>query len=267
MARDRDTIPVPHAGGAMAYLADRFRRAPNLTGCHAVHDRLCIRYDDKDAARLPAFGEICRVGAKRALAWFGLDAGPCFEIWLAGDPADLFFMTALRCQGFAAYAPGQRDGKAIIIVQVPRPVGLEKEHDRLVAIVAHECAHHIVEGISGASVYTMRRRQENDLPMWVEEGLCVVVQAACRKAALGFCTKDGPAAASRYAISALWNDLSDCPDRDAAYAQAYAMVRAVIGTYGKDFLLWLLRRDRFRAYGGGALFNVLARRQKSLSGL
>lgn len=251
----------------MAYLADRFRRAPNLAGCHAVHDRLLIRHDDKDAARLPAFGEICRDGARRALAWFGLDAGPCFEIWLAGDAADLEYMTALRCQGLAAYAPGYRDGKAIIVMQVPRPVGLETERDRLVAIVAHECTHHIVGEISGASVYTMRRRQENDLPMWVEEGVCVVVQAACRETVPAYCTKYGPAAAGRYAISALWNDLSDCPDRDAAYAQAYALVRAVIGTYGKDFLLWLLRKDTFRAHGGGALFNVLARRQKGLSGL
>ena len=51
------------------------------------------------------------------------------------------------------------------------------DKNRLSGMLAHEITHHMVSEISNATPYSMKRKETCDVPMWLEEGLCQLIQS------------------------------------------------------------------------------------------
>jgi hypothetical protein len=228
-------------------LPDRLEQSPNLTHRHVVSDDLRVSHAEADVAALPFLEGALTTAYRHAGGWFEGTAGVRFDFWVAPDLTDLQYMLCIPCQDGFFCSPGESDGWGAITALSPRAY---RHRDRLAhftSSLAHEVSHHIVQARAGATRYTLRRRDLGDLPMWVEEGLCQVVE----------CAVDGDQAdrlreQARYveewlSFEVLWNDLAACPNRRLGYLQAYHAVRALIAARGEQHVFDILSRNAERA--------------------
>jgi exoribonuclease R len=92
----------------------------------------------------------------------------------------------------------------------------------------------------------MKRKEDFDLPMWLEEGLCQLIQSEVHPSLQGYFTLDIAGKVTRYPVEELWNDLSSCKDVRTAYLQAYRETRGVYASY---YLLNLAKIGIIVIYG------------------
>nr|NJM04526.1 GNAT family N-acetyltransferase [Desulfobacula sp.] len=153
------------------YLCERFEKSPNITEECFITNHLSICYSDSDVSIIP---ELCSLFLRMYLFtknWFDYWGDMAIQLWVAPDPDDLKFMTCMPCAEGYACAPGTRNGAHIILIDSPLIGGKNSGKDRLSAVLAHEICHHFVTDISHATLFTMKRQENRDVPMWLEEGL------------------------------------------------------------------------------------------------
>ncbi len=226
------------------YLCERFEKSPNITEACSVADNLGICYGMSDASIIPALGTLLRRVYLFVKEWFGYRGDVAIDLWVAPTIADLQYMTCVPHEEGYACAPGTRNGANIIILDSPLSGGKNSDNDRLAAVLAHEITHHFVAEISRSTPFTMKRREGLDVPMWLEEGLGMVVM-----------TEMGPSFGTRfnarivgitdwYPLDDMWNDLADCEDADRAYLQAYREAKRLVEQRGRVEVIRLLYLNR-----------------------
>jgi hypothetical protein len=90
----------------------------------------------------------------------------------------------------------------------------------------------------------MKRKEKRDVPMWLEEGLCQLIQGELDPAFGRKRDERISGATTRYSPAELWDDLSDCRDVPAAYMQAYRHTRVLLEAKGRPEVIRLLHRHR-----------------------
>lgn len=80
--------------------------------------------------------------------------------------------------------------------------------------------------------------------MWLEEGLCQVIQGALHPAFRCRCLERMADISDWYDLDELWNDLSACEDVDKAYLQAYGRTRTLLKACGKAEMIRLLHHAK-----------------------
>ena len=173
-----------------------------------------------------------------------------FDLWMAPKVIDLQYMTCLPCDEGFFCAPGNRGERKIILFISPLSSQKNADKSSLTGCLAHEIAHHIIQDISRATILTMKRKEDFDLPMWLEEGLCQLIQSEVYPSLQWYFTEDIVGKVPRYPLEELWNDLSSCEDARTAYLQAYRETIALMAAIGKSGVIQLLNLNRTHDVNG-----------------
>lgn len=253
---DRGLLDQRYALGAKQYLPQRFAKSPNITEARHLTKELVLSYAPKDSNILPLVEEPYRKAYAYARGWFDYRGKMALDLWMAPEVVDLQYMTCQPCDGKWFCAPGHRDGKGIILFVSPLSCTANSWPDRLAGSLGHEIAHHLLEKITHSTVLTMKRQAEQGLPMWLEEGICQVIQGELDPAFRDKCLKQTDQLRDWYDLEELWNDLSSCADVDRAYLQAYQQTQALIEFYGKAEMTRLLYHSASQPIG----WNRMARK-------
>lgn len=207
---------------------------------------LRITYAPQDAPALPLIVESFLRGYEYATEWFDRQGSMPFDLWMAPDVDDLRYMTCRPHDETFFCAPGDRDGYHIILFVSPLARPTSAGRDRLPGVFAHEITHHLVRDISGATPFSMKRKERGDVPMWLEEGLCQYMESEVCPSLRESWSGRIAAVTEWYDWGELWNDLSSCEDVGKAYLQAYGKVRALLETKGRVEIIRLLYLNRTR---------------------
>lgn len=226
------------------YLCERFEKSPNITEEYWVASHLRISYAAQDTSALPLIRESFLRAYDYVKGWFGYRGDIAVDLWVAPTLADLSYVMCQPCDDGFFCAPGNRDGMNVIFFVSPLSCEMNADKDRLTGNLAHEITHHVVQDISRATLYSMKRKEVRDVPMWVEEGLCQFIESE-------LCLSLQESRAERiteitkwYDREELWNDLSSCDDASIAYLQAYKEIRTLVETKGKGEIIRLLYLNR-----------------------
>ncbi|MBI5591726.1 MAG: hypothetical protein HY881_14725 [Deltaproteobacteria bacterium] len=176
--------------------------------------------------------------------WFAYQGDIELELWMAPKVIDLQYMTCLPCDENFFCAPGSQNGIKIILFVSPLSCQKNADKDHLSGCLVHEITHHIVRDISQATVFSMKRKKDLDVPMWIEEGLCQLIQSEVHPYLYHKLSEDIAKTTRWYDFEELWNDLSSCTDTTTAYLQAYKETKTFIETKGKMELIRLLYLNR-----------------------
>jgi len=226
------------------YISERFEKSPNITEQCAVSDCLHISYAAQDEAVLPLISTSFLQAYQYVKDWFGFDSDMAFGLWMAPHVKDLQYMTCQpHDEGFFC-APGSRDNRNIILFVSPLSCRVNADKDRLTGVFAHEITHHVVRDISGATVLSMTRKEKRDVPLWLEEGLCQVINSEIYPPLRQSCAERIDGAAKWYDREELWNDLSSCEEVNTAYLQAYKETKSLLAAKGRTEIIRLLYRNR-----------------------
>lgn len=230
--------------GRAIHISERFARAPHLARTFQVNDQLSICHSREDEGILTLVAESLRLAYGFVRVWLGAETSIPIQLWLAADLLDLQYMTAARCPAGSAFSPGRRKGLAIIISQSPHTCPENQNRKRMTGILIHEISNHFIRDLCRAGDQTMQRREKRELPMWVEEGLCLHLETEFNpslKTAFG----KGPAGGrTAYSKRELWNDLSAVEQVSLAYSQAFHWVSGILEQTGKQGFLARLREAR-----------------------
>ena len=226
------------------YLCERLEKSPNITEeCYAA-PHLCISYAPRDVSVLPSVRDTFLETYGYVKNWFGYRGDLAIDLWTAPEVVDLEYMTCMPCGDGYMCAPGTRNGAAIIPFVSPLSSGKNADRDRFSAVLAHEIAHHFVSDISRATIFSMKRKENLDVPLWLEEGLCQVIQGEVSPSFATKCAREIARTTEWYILEDLWNDLSACGDESKGYLQAYKETRAIVGKKGKAGIIRLLYLNR-----------------------
>ncbi len=226
------------------YLCERFEKSPNITEVCSVAPHLRITYAPCDVSVLPSVRDTVLLAYGYVKDWFGFRGDLAIDLWMAPTVADLEYMICIACGDSYMCAPGAQNGANIILFVSPLSSEKNADRDRFSAVITHEITHHFVSDISRATIFSMKLKENLDVPMWLEEGLCQVIQsevspsfAAGRADGIGKTTE-------WYPLEDLWNDLSSCGDESKGYLQAYKVTKAIVEKRGKAELIRLLYLNR-----------------------
>jgi len=226
------------------YISARFEKSPNITNQCTVSDYLLISYADQDVSILPLIQESFLRAYTYTKDWFGYRGHMAFDLWMAPKVIDLQYMTCLPCDEGFFCAPGNRGERKIILFVSPLSSQKNADKSSLTGCLAHEIAHHIIQDISCATILTMKRKEDFDLPMWLEEGLCQLIQSEVHPSLQRYFTEDIDGKVTWCPLEDLWNDLYSCEDVRAAYLQAYRDTKALVAARGKSGVIHLLHLNR-----------------------
>lgn len=224
------------------HISERFDKSPNIEKQMQTGASLEICHADQDALIIQNVKEMCLKAYSYTKEWFGHPDDLAMNLWLAPDIVDFQYMTCLECDEGFFCAPGNHQGKKVILCLTPRAYRQKPSKERFTAGLAHEIAHHFIRKISGATVLTMNRKQNHDLPMWLEEGLCQVIQSELDPIFQQRLDEETKKIRQWDKLNDLWNDLSSCKDVKKAYLQAYNATKTLmvgIGKLGAIKLLFL----------------------------
>jgi hypothetical protein len=157
------------------YLCQRFEKSLNVSEEYSVSDHLTICCGNADVPVAPAIAGVLLKMYLHVKSWFGNHGDIVIELWVAPTVDDLQFMTCMPCTEGYACAPGTKNGANIILIDSPSLKGKNSDEGRLSAVLAHEISHHFITDISRFTLFTMKRRERLDVPMWLEEGLATTV--------------------------------------------------------------------------------------------
>jgi hypothetical protein len=122
----------------------------------------------------------------------------------------------------------------------PREYKTPRRKSRFIGCLVHEITHHFIQAQTKATFLSMERKQNMDLPMWFEEGLCQVIQCEVDTQLLHILTGQLQSIKKWYSFEDLWNDLSACDDVKTAYLQAFMAMKHLFERYGKDYIKKIL---------------------------
>jgi len=228
------------------FISERLAKSPRINVHFAMTDHLHIRFAAQDFPVLALIDEAFNRAYGHVMDWFGCgsDDNMVFDLWMAPEAVDLQYMTCLPCDETFFCAPGVQSGMYVILFVSPQCCQQNADKDRLSGLLAHEITHHVVRDISHASVFSMKRQENLDVPMWLEEGLCQFIESEVYPAARHNHTEEITRISNGYERETLWNDLSACDDPETAYLQAYKETRTILESTGKTELIRLLYLHR-----------------------
>ena len=157
------------------YLCERFEKSPNITEEYFVSRNLSICYGKADESAIASVRDLLLRMYAYVKDWFNYRGDIAIELWIAPTVADLQYMTCIPCGEGYACAPGISNGANIILLDSPLSGVKNAEEGRLSAILAHEITHHFVGEISRSTPFAMKRKENRDVPMWLEEGLGTLI--------------------------------------------------------------------------------------------
>ncbi len=228
-------------------IPDRLEKSPNITECDSLSKHLQIHYAPQDETVLPFIRASLSEAYNVVKSWFGMQDDLPIALWMAPEENDLQYMVCIPCAGSYFFAPGKRDGMSVITFVSPLSCQINKDKIRMTSLLAHEISHHVIQDISNASVDSTTRKENMDVPMWLEEGLCQYLQCEVQPSFDKKLTDNMSAISEKRDLEDLWNDLTcrDNPDAtDAAYVQAYCAVKWLVQEKGKAEILRLLSSNR-----------------------
>lgn len=223
-----------------------FEKSPNITEPYPVSDHILVWHAAQDASILPLIEESVLRAYVHVTDWFGYEKDVPLGLWMAPAPIDLQYMVCHPCDDGFFCAPGVRNGNRIILFVSPLSCPKNAGKDHLAGCLAHEIVHHVVRDISYATLYTMRRQLQQDVPMWLEEGLCQLIQSEVNPSLQQSFSERIAGITGWYRLEELWNDLSSCSDPAKGYLQAYKETRAFVDAHGKPEITRLLYLNRTR---------------------
>jgi len=228
------------------YISERFEISPNITEQCSVSDNLHISHAARDASILPLLRESYLRAYEFVKDWFDSRSDIALALWVAPEVSDLRYMICLPCDEGFFCAPGSRDGMGIILFASPRAYRGNADPERLSGLLAHEITHHLVRALSHATDVTMKRKEKREVPMWLEEGLCQLIQGEIDPAFRRKRDERISVTTTRYNPAELWDDLSGCRDVPAAYMEAYRHTRVLLEAKGRPEVIRLLHLHRSR---------------------
>lgn len=226
------------------YICERLEKSPNLTEEYSVAPHLRIGYAARDASIVRSVGEVSLKQYACVKSWFDFRGDLAIDLWMAPEVVDLEYMTCMPCGDGYMCAPGMRDGANIIPFVSPRTSVRNADAARFSAVLAHEITHHFITEISHATIFSMKRRENRDLPLWLEEGLCQVIQSEVNPFLQAKWADEIERTGAWYPLEDLWNDLGDCEDATKGYLQAYKETRDILKRRGKAEIIRLLYLNR-----------------------
>lgn len=231
------------------YLCERFDMSPNISEEYPVADHLTIRYSSTDMSIVSALGKVFDQMYMWVKDWFGYRGDIAIELWVALTVEDLQFMTCMPCGEGYACAPGTKNGANIILIDSPFLGGKNSDEGRLSAVLAHEISHHFISAISRSTPFTMKRKENLDVPMWLEEGLAIVVMTEVCPFLRTRLEERISLATAWYSLEDMCDDLSSCDDPSKAYLQAYKETKGLIDCVGKADIFKFLFLNRTHYVG------------------
>lgn len=237
---DQELLDQRYALGAGQPISQRFAKSPNMTASRQFTTELRLCHAPRDTCIAPLVEEACRKALAFVKGWFDYAEEMALDLWMAPEVTDLQYMSCQPCDARWFCAPGRREGRAVILFVSPLACADNAEPDRLAGCLGHEITHHLLEEITGSTVLTMKRKEEQGLPMWLEEGLCQVIQGDLDPDFRRRCLERMVEISEWYELDELWNDLSACENVATAYLQAYGQTLTLLDTYGKAQLFSFL---------------------------
>jgi hypothetical protein len=219
-------------------------KSPNLTEEYSVGRHLRISYAPRDASVVPSIGEVFLEQYTYVKNWFDFRGDLAIDLWMAPEVVDLEYMTCVPCSDGYMCAPGTRNGAHVVTFVSPLTSVRNTDTARFSATLAHEIAHCFASDISQAGSFSMKRRESLDLPMWLEEGLCQVIQSEVNPSLRAKWADEIERTTAWYPLEDLWNDLADCADGAKGYLQAHKEVSAIVERRGKSEIIGLLHLNR-----------------------
>jgi hypothetical protein len=226
------------------YLCERFEKSPNLTQEYSAAAHLGICYSIGDASIISTLSEIFRKMYLYVRNWYGYQGHLPIRIWVASSPEDMEFMTCIPYSEGYAYAPGIKNGANVILIDSPSLGGRNSDPDRLPSVLLHEISHHFVREISCSTPYTMKRKANLDVPMWLEEGLSTVIMAEVDASFRTKIVEDIAQTTEWDPLEDIWNDLACSQDANRAHLQAYKETTSLFELLGKVEIIRLLHLNR-----------------------
>jgi hypothetical protein len=231
--------------GKPRYISERLEKSPNITEhCCSLSGYHHVSYAVQDFPVLPLVQGVFLGAYMYVKDWFGYENDMMFDLWMAPEVIDLQYMAGLPCEESSFFAPGRRNGMHVILFVSPLSCRINADKDRLLGIFAHEITHYVVQEISYATVCSMKRKQELDVPMWLEEGICQLIDSELYPSLQQRRAEKIAGVTKWYDWGDLWNDLSSCDDPVTAYLQAYRETKALVETRGKAEIIRLLYLNR-----------------------
>lgn len=243
---DQSVLECRFALRKTLHISERLEISPNIKDLCTVTEYLHIRHAARDVSILPLIRESFLRAYGFVIDWFDCRSDIALALWVAPEVSDLRYMTCLPCDEGFFCAPGSRNGWKIILFVSPRACRGNTDPERLSGLLAHEITHHVVRALSHATDLTMKRKEKRDLPMWLEEGLCQMIQGEFDLAFRRKLDERISGTTTRYNPAELWDDLSDCRDVPAAYMEAYRHTRELVEAKGRQEVIRLLHRHRAR---------------------
>jgi hypothetical protein len=226
------------------YLCERLDKSPNITERCLVAPHLGISHAPSDVSILPSVCDVFLEAYEYVKDWFGCRGDLAIDLWMAPEVVDLEYMTCMPCGDGYMCAPGTRSGANIIPFVSPLTSAKNADRDRFSAVLAHEITHHFVTDISRATIFSMKRKENFDVPLWLEEGLCQMISSEVNPSFRAKWAGEIAGTSTWYPLEDLWNDLSGCGDATRGYLQAYKETRAVVERKGKGEIIRLLYLNR-----------------------
>ncbi len=226
------------------YLCERLEKSPNITEECDVAPHLRVSYAPRDISILQSVRDTFLHTYEYVKNWFDYRGDLAIDLWMAPEVVDLEYMTCMPCGDGYMCAPGTRNGADIVLFVSPLSSAKNADKDRFSSMLAHEITHYFVSDISRATVFSMKRKEDLDLPLWLEEGLCQVIQSEVSPSFATRCADEILKTTEWYPLEDLWNDLSACGDESKGYLQAYKEAKYTLEKKGKAELIHLLYLNR-----------------------
>lgn len=226
------------------YLCERFEKSPNITEEYHVANHLSIYHSSSDTAIIPGLRDVFLHAYQFVKDWFAYRGDIVVQLWVAPSVDDLSFMTCMPCTEGYACAPGIKNGANVILIDSPLLGGKNSDESRLRALLAHEICHHFMAEISHSTQFGLKRRENRDVPMWLEEGLGQIIMTEIASRYCAWFDERIAGITEWYCLEEMWNDLTGCDDVDRAYVQAYKETKNIVEQRGKSEIIQLLYLNR-----------------------
>jgi hypothetical protein len=223
-------------------------KSPELTASLLINDYLSISYCPDDSAIILPVRDILRDilldSYNYVKNWFHYGSNLIIELRIMPGtehargtnplPRNTPYPSSLKVQ----------DWKNSISLLFPLFPNTARDIHVFSGLLAHLIAHHFITAISGTASYHTKPRLYPNVPVWLEEGLCQVIQGEVDQDFRHRCLGRIQDIAAWPDLRHIWNDLPCSTDLSKAQLQAYWSVYQIVRDGRKTEIIRLLRLNR-----------------------
>lgn len=208
-----------------------------------INDFLSISYSPEDACIALAMRDVLLDSYNYVKNWFHYGSNLIIELRVT-PLDDAQGITPLPCNASYHFSLEVHDWKNIITFPSPRSPGHDKNINFFSGLLAHLIAHHFITALSGTASYHTKPRHYPNVPVWLEEGLCLAIQGEVDQDFRHLCFHKMQDVIAWPDLRHIGNNLPSCSNLSAAHLQAYWNVYQVLRAGRKSEILRLLRQNR-----------------------